>query len=379
MMKYILTSLLTCLFFVSISRSQLTVSTLENVDSIWIDDEISVGPDGSIFGSRFTDSIIYKRSPSGQISIFASNIVSPNGHDFDSNGNLIVASFYGNKLWKISPNGTASILVNNILNPSGVLKMPGSDTMIVTRYTANMILKVAPNGTLDTLSIGGILNGPVGLVYDDNDELFVANFNNRRIIHIEPNGSQSTLATLPGTGWLGFMTYFDGHFYGTAYNQHKLYDVRQSDTLVSLLCGTTMGNADGDIATAQFNRPNGIVMSSTGDSIFVSDYASGNVRVITGFRADLGGPSFFDQEGVLLHLYPNPANSTVQLEFTIAGSDNLLVHIMTENGKIVQTHNLVGIKGKNSTEIQIDNLTSGSYYVLVEINNIMYSKRFVIY
>jgi len=359
------------------AQAQVNVQTVENVDTAFIDDGLIVGSDNYIYGAHFYGSRIYRISPSGIVSIFADGFNTPNGLAFDSMGNLFVADHSGNAIYKVDPSGTVTPHVLSLGQPSGILKEFDSDTMIVTRYAANLILKIAPDGTIDTISTGGILNGPVGLAYDDDNNLFVANFNDRKLIQIESDGTQGLLAQFPGPGNLGFMTYGNGMFYGTGYDSHKIYQIRQSDTLISLLAGSSIGEVDGDTSIAKFNRPNGIAFNSLKDTLYISAFGTGNVRRITNIINTTGIESI-KLDHLELSIFPNPVKESINLRFTLLSAEKLTFSLFDLSGKLVLSTNYLGIKGDNSAEINISQINSGIYFLELSNGRSMVAKKIVI-
>ncbi|MCG8575729.1 MAG: T9SS type A sorting domain-containing protein [Flavobacteriales bacterium] len=354
--------------------AQIVVSTFEDIDTLFIDDAIIFDEEGNLYGSHFEGSRVYKISPDGTASVFADDLVSPNGMTFDSFGNLHLADFSGNKVYRIDPSGVKTELIPSIHRPSGALKRPDSDTVLISRYFADIILKVAPDGNIDTLAEGDLLNGPVGMIYDEEDELYVGNFDDRRIIHLLEDGSQSELAQIPGPGVLGFIAYDDGIFYGTAYNGAKVYQVRKSDSLVSILAGTTVGETDGDTSVAQFNRPNGICMSPTKDSIFVSDYSTGNVRIISGFKS----VGLFNIKLKEFSVFPNPAKNQINIHLNLSDARKVQLQLLNSFGQSVHSEVIGDVNGEVSQILAIPNVAQGIYTLHLSFEEENYFKQIFI-
>jgi hypothetical protein len=78
-----------------------------------------------------------------------------------------------------------------------------------------------------------------------------------------------------------------------------------------------------------------------------------------------------------LTLYPNPASSTIVLEFTNSSNLNSVINITDVTGKLVRSQNLVTSTGKNITNIDIQSLDSGIYFVQLTINGKQTIKKFV--
>lgn len=371
--------LLVCVEFV---QAQVQVSTHASSDTIRIDDDLIFDGEGNLYGSNFSGGQVYRISSDGSVNLFVDSITNANGLAFDSKQNLFVIDHGGNKIYKVAPDGTKSTFVSPLNRPSGIIKQLGSDTMLVTRYVNNgVILRVAPDGNYDTLFLGGLLNGPVGLVYDELGELYVGNFNDRKIIHLRKDGTQKLFATIPpasaGTSYLGFIAYADGMFYGTSFNANKIYQVRKSDTLISLFAGTLRGNIDGDTAVARFNQPNGIEVNQTGDTVFVSDYGSGNVRTITGFKKATS-ISQLNVTAKKLHIYPNPAYSDVNITVQSHKVQKANIRVMDLNGKVHLEKNYQLRNGSQNIKLSVLGLSSGVYFIAFKVDEELYYKQFVI-
>lgn len=361
----------------ALANSQVNVSTYENVDTVIVDDAVLVGPNGNVYGSHFEGTRVYKMSPEGSISIFADGLNGANGLEFDSSDNLYVIDHHGGKVHTVTPEGVQTELVSSINRPSGIIKKQDSDTMYVTQYVDHTIVKVAPDGSVSPFISGDLLAGPVGLAYDEDGELYTGNFDNRKIIHISEDGTQSEFATIPGGSWLGFICYEEGHFYGTSFNSSKVYQVRKSDTLISLLAGSTIGEVDGDTSIAKFNRPNGITTSTTGDSLFVSDYGTGNIRIITGFK-NYAGLQSVELSQTSINIYPNPAVQNLNVKLNLADKREVDLRIINAKGQIFEQKRVLSGSGTNVFDLNVSSLSNGIYFLEIQIDDSVFYKQFII-
>lgn len=340
-----------------------TVSTFWNDPTNKVDDAMVLDAQGNLYGSHYMGSNVYKITPSGVSTIFASGFNTPNGLAFDSQNNLYVCDMTGGRIYKISYSGT---FLDTIVvpNPSGIIKSLDSDTMIFSQYQSNIVNKLTPDGIVIPIVSGAPLNGPVGLAYDGFGTLYVANFNDREIYSLEAN-TLNYIATVPGpvSGWLGFITFAQGHLWGTGYNDHKIYKINPFfvDSVVAYI-GTTAGNMDGGLATAQFNKPNGIIPSLGGDSLFISDYVTGRIRVLT-----FGDMSALNENAPnTFCMYPSPALDYLRIEY--AGPV-----------KAIEIHDLSGqlLHTSKEASINVSQLATGIYWVIVDTGNSKLRARFV--
>jgi hypothetical protein len=81
------------------------------------------------------------------------------------------------------------------------------------------------------------------------------------------------------------------------------------------------------------------------------------------------------KEGV--SIYPNPANTNINVELTYANSSNTYVNVTDITGKVVKEINLGTVSGTETISISLENLTNGVYFVEVINSNSKEVKKFV--
>jgi hypothetical protein len=136
-------------------------------------------------------------------------------------------------------------------------------------------------GTLDGIGSTAQFNLPFGLTVQ-RDSLFIADTNNHRIRVV--NIKSGTVSTLAGNSegfnnGVGVSALFDSpagiavrgdSLFVADSDNHRIRLVQISNGIVSTLAGDgTPGDVNGTGLTAQFNFPNGVLLS--GDSLFVSE------------------------------------------------------------------------------------------------------------
>jgi T5SS/PEP-CTERM-associated repeat protein len=134
---------------------------------------------------------IYKYTPSGSKSTFASGLVSPLGLAFDSAGNLYVG---GGEIYKFTPSGTKSVFATNDVSAQG-LAFDSAGNLYVASGNLN-IYKFTPSGS-ESLFVNGMNNGfsqPQGLAFDRSNNLYVADGESDEIFKVTPSGSVSYFA-----------------------------------------------------------------------------------------------------------------------------------------------------------------------------------------
>jgi hypothetical protein len=70
-----------------------------------------------------------------------------------------------------------------------------------------------------------------------------------------------------------------------------------------------------------------------------------------------------------LKLFPNPGSDLVTLEFNLSESQMINIQVITPLGQIIRELETQGFVGQNNTSIDIRNLESGIYFVLVKSND----------
>jgi sugar lactone lactonase YvrE len=338
-----------------------------------VDDALALDKAGNLYGSHYMGISVYKLTPQGDLSIFATGFNTPNGLAFNSREELYIVDNRGNRIYKVDKSGVFLDTIS-ITNPSGIIKSHDSDTMIFTHYMGNHISKLAPDGSIIPWHSGGLLNGPVGLCYDDSSNLYVGNFTDREIYRVRET-TLEYIATIPGPSsgsqrYLGFITYAKGWIYGTSFNLDRIYRVHPAYVdSVQWFTGNGRGSLDGHTSIARFNQPNGILASPTGDTLYVSDFGTGKIRRITPFTTAI------DQEKDSFHIsfFPNPVKNHLQLrsEKMLKNADFNLYDAL---GKILITRN--GLNG-NTFRFDLTNLPSGIYTLVISQNGYQSQKLIV--
>lgn len=361
----LLTSLLVC----SLMGFSQTVTTLIPSGS-GIDDMLFRASNGKIYGSGFDNGHLYVID-GGQVSLVTDTLRNANGIAEDSGGNLFVADHLPGRIWKISPFGKITHFAN-ISRPSGIIKMPDSDTLLVTGYTNHRIYKLAPDGNITVWLQGGLLSGPVGLTYDEHNTLYIGNFTNGRILKVDSTGTLSTVVAIPG-GNLGFVIYSRGFLYATMFQSHKIYKIFPETGLFTLYAGSFPGSVDGPLATATFNGPNGVLASSTGDSLYISDYHTKSIRLITGLTTALE-PTMWQDLEVRFPTVVETDNWSLDITVSSASSPTLQIHDLA--GRIVYSTNISLHPGNNHLSIS-PSLSAGVHFLTISDGERRFVQKFV--
>lgn len=340
-------------------QAQLVTTILDAATQV--DDALFRDPAGNLYGSHYMGSNVYRIAPDGGVTTFVSGLNTPNGLAMNALGQFYVADNNGNRIYQVDSDGTPLDTIA-VTNPSGLLKAWDSDTILFTQYLPNKLGKLAPDGTITIVLEGAPLNGPVGLAYTDDGTLYVANYTDRKI-HRVVGGALEYVATVPGPSGsvLGFITAGGSTLYGTGWSNQAIYAIEPAytDSVRLVAGGNGQGNTDGDAATAQFNQPNGILAVAGGDTLYVSDFGSKNIRMITGVLTGV------DEHRALepLRILSDPAGGSVMvaLEGSWGPGSSCTVH--DAQGRELLSRSIAG--ETRLLTLPIAALSAGSYTVVL--------------
>lgn len=351
-----------------IAQSQ-TVSTLFEGTP---DDGITLDSNGNIYAAHYLGDTVFKFTPEGEMTPFITGLNTPNGLAFNSNEELYVCDGQGHAIYKYDIDGNLLTAYPITGNPSGIIKSFDDDSMIFTIHTHNSIHKLAPDGTITDISLAPEIDTPVGLAMDENGTLYVGNYSNRKIYKVLENGDVSYIAQLPTDGGalpnLGFITYGQGKIWGTTMGSDKIFHVNPNGIDdYTLFAGSVQGSADGDISVATFNTPNGIYYDSIDDKIYVTDFGTKDLRIISGVVL---GNDDLSQKNTFL-VMPNPVKEAFQIK-----SQNLLFEKIE-----VAIYDVIGgmiYKNKQHTfdkEINSSEWSQGVYLIHIKTPEGVFVKR----
>ncbi|MCA9726998.1 MAG: hypothetical protein KC729_04890 [Candidatus Eisenbacteria bacterium] len=298
------------------------------------------GPNLSGHGTR-----VFKVTPEGDVSVFASGFDGASGNDFDSHGNLFQSNINAGRIDKIAPDGTVTPFASGLSAPVGITIDDG-DTLYVCNCGSGSIQKIAPDGTSSVFATSPVFQCPNGITRDDTGNLYVSNFNNGSLIKITPTGSLSILAVVPG-GNNGHVVYYDGLLYVASRGGNRIFTVTLEGA-VSLLAGSGLaGNDDGPLSEATFSLPNDVVPDPTGRYLYVNDVVDAKNPSDTApmllRRIDLGSPASapsLDESmrvnGVrVVSVHPNPFATTATISLSVDRTMPVRVTIHDVQGREV--------------------------------------------
>lgn len=310
----------------SILVSAQEVSTL--VNSFNASGGVSFGPDGNIYVADFGNLLsnadgttVYRVTPQGVVSTFATGFSGASGNAFDASGNLIQANITAGRLDQVSPSGVRTTIASTGLQgPVGVAVASNGD-IFVANCGGNSISRIS-NGVVSAFVTGSGLSCPNGLTFDPDGNLYTINFNNGNIYKIDPQGQIALLATTPGSsfrpsGGNGHIVYGNGRMYLTSNANSQIFEMTLDGQLSVLAGSGSLGSQDGAAEQATFSLPNGIAISPDGRYLYVNSAHATSPNPLNGNTFQLNpshlrvidlGPSFTINAG-LNDAWYNPATN----------------------------------------------------------------------
>ncbi|MEM8556766.1 MAG: T9SS type A sorting domain-containing protein [Bacteroidota bacterium] len=353
-----------------------------------IDDGLTLGPDGALYGSRFGGfptpvgrTVTRVSLPDATTSVYADGFNRANGLAFGPDGTLYVANYASGTISAVAPDGTASTFASapGPTTVSGLLYDTARDLLVVASYDGNWVKTVDANGTFADL-VEDDLNFPAGLAFDDDGRLYVADFELGKIHRIDgyPNAGSLVLVADLGTD-VGFLAYGGDRLFATGIDDNRVYEVTLDGT-VAVLAGTgTRATLDGPGDMAQFSRPNGIVATSAGDTLYVSQAGDRALRRIVR-TVDTSAEDTTPESGArLLPPAPNPTTGSTTLRLRLPVPTELDLVVADVLGRQVQrlAHGLHSA-GEHTLRVALDGVPAGVYFVTLRTRYAVETQRLTV-
>ncbi|MBJ2173011.1 T9SS type A sorting domain-containing protein [Aureibaculum sp. A20] len=131
--------------------------------------------DNNMFYSNVFGDIV-KVTPSKVFSDYATGFSTPEGFDFDSNGNLFIAARNEAKLIKVEPNGTKTTLLSGLYEIRAIVVDANDDVYYNVRQgfnTYKIIKYKQSDGSLEDIVVTGI-ESVNNMIFNDQGDLFIA-------------------------------------------------------------------------------------------------------------------------------------------------------------------------------------------------------------
>lgn len=225
---------------------------------------------GNIYAADFGD-VVWKITPEGERSEFASGMYGTSGNAIDNEGNLLQASFYGDAVTKIDRKGRAAPFATRGLNrPAGIAVNRQTGEVYVANCRDNSVAKIAPDGSASAFAKSALFNCPYGMSFDREGNLYVVNFQDNRMMKIDPKGAVVPFATVSEKG-LGHLCFKGDRFYVTAFWSHEIYEVGLDGSVKRILGNGERRIVDGAGPAARLSFPAGIACHPWAPRLYVNE------------------------------------------------------------------------------------------------------------
>jgi len=381
-------------FFVqpTTTQAQQVSTMLENLSA----GNLTLDAGGTIYASDFLGScasfntcsngnVLRRIFTTGRVDTFITWISAPGptGSVWDDSGNFYVSLYSQNSVVKRDTEGRVSTVATGIHGPTGMV-LDGSGNLLVAEggYTfpagpGQNIQRVTSAGEVSAYANSSEFNGANGLVRIQSGDLFVANWFTGVIHRVTPAGEVIRLAILPGNA-SGWMTSVPDGMLVCARNANQIIKVSYSGELSVFAGNGGGGYSDGDAASAMFLRPNGIVATTSGDTVYVAETEARRIRLITNGSVSTID---FDFERTpdsfrLLPAYPNPFNPGTSISYEIGRDAKVNLSVYDRRGNLVETLvNQNKSAGSHTVEWQANGLSSGVYFVRITSGSLVQTQK----
>lgn len=363
--------------------SQINVSSLTS--SFKGSGGLSIDNNGNLYIGDFGDFLdtgdndgqfnnVMKLDKNLNLSVFSTGFIGASGNDFDSNGVLYQSDIGANAIFKIVNGVRTFVTSTGISQPVGIV-FDSNDNFFVCNCGNNTIRKITSTGDSTLFASGTPLFCPNGITIDEDDNLYISNFSNGNIVKITPTGVATVLNSTPGGTTSGAS---NGHLdyyaatrtlYIASHGSNKIYSLEiDNPSNLEVLAGSGVrGNSNGDALTASFSRPNGVVVSKTGDSIYINSALPLTnipnrplnpqvIRLIKGIQGGSLSVESFAPNNFNLKILPNPVRDGFSVKANLTVTE---VKVYDLRGTIVKLFK------KPLTLYNIRNLASGVYFIKI--------------
>ena len=162
---------------------------------------LALDASGNLFEADENSGTIFKFTPAGTKTTFAIGLNHPFGLAFDAAGNLFAADDGSGTIFKFTPAGTKTTFATELSSPIG-LAFSASGNLLVS--DSGTIFKFTPTGAKTTFTSG--LDVPTALAFDSSANLFEASGNDGSIFVYTPGGTPESIfaSGLSGPAGLAF-------------------------------------------------------------------------------------------------------------------------------------------------------------------------------
>lgn len=358
----------------------IRLPTTQSMDGLYVDDAGTLYATGGYLGDK-----LYTVDPAERrIDTYATGFDGPI-HLVRARSGVVYATDFSpqsatGSVSRVNAEGRAEHIATVPAGPSDIIEGLGGD-LYVTQYgglatgDGNAITRVRPDGAVSALATGGLLTAPVGIAMTEDGTVYAANIFDGRIVAVAPDGTQSLFASLPTDTDVSYLTighlaYADGVLYATHLSAHQVHAFDVETGVGRVLAGSgANGATDGPAAEARFSFPNGVAVSVTGDTVFVSEYnAAGTGR--DRLRMIIAATSTVARAPILtaasVQIAPNPAaGDRIGVTAVLAKAAPVQLELVDVAGAVVARDTAPGQAGTNHLSLPAGGLAAGLYVARV--------------
>jgi CubicO group peptidase (beta-lactamase class C family)/sugar lactone lactonase YvrE len=230
---------------------------------------VSIGPRGSIYVSNF-GATVWKVSPEGEVVTVISSLQGSSGNTIDAEGNLLQASFLDGRIVRMTPDGHMATFVEGGLDgPVGIVADDDGD-LYVCNCRSNSVARVDHQGVVTTLAKSDLFECPNGITLGPDGQLYVVSFDNGHVVRVTKQGSVSRIATLP-EGGNAHIAFAQGAFFVTKIGTNRVYRLFPGGRYEPFAGTGNLGLEDGPLSEAALSRPNGIAASPDERALYLNN------------------------------------------------------------------------------------------------------------
>ncbi len=365
-----------CMLLLAVIMHAQTVTTVTE-GSFY--DGLGSTSNGDVYCSNFQGNEVFKYElATGNVTTFATGFTNPNGIGVTDDDRIYICEAGGGTIHIYNTNGDALGTVTGLNNPTGVKYDAQQDRLLWVSYNQGSLNVLDPDtNETEVLIQGTPLNGPSGIAFI-GDQTYISNYNNRKIYRLEADDTLTEIAQLPANAAqnnvLGFLTSKGDFLYGTQIGEHRIYQINPETGEVILFAGSTAGNQDGDLETARFNFPNGILGDDINDRIYISDAVTSNLRIIENVSLNVDA---FAKADPTIHLFSNPQSDTITIKAELVNAETYTINVYASSGQLVKTTEGTVQGGQLQAIIHTNGWSKGMYLVKIRVGETVVTRKMV--
>lgn len=342
-------------------------------------DGFGITSNGDVYCSNYQGNDVFKYElATGNVTTFATGFTNPNGIGVTDDDRIYICEAGGGTIHIYNINGDVLDTITGLNNPTGVKYDAQEDRLLWVSYNQSSLNILDPDtNETEILIQGAPLNGPSGIAFI-GDQTYISNFNDRKIFRLEENTTLTEIAQLPASAaqsnWLGFLTSKGDVLYATQIGEHRIYKINPETGEIILFAGSTVGNTDGDLETATFNFPNGILGDDINDRMYISDLGTSNLRIIENVSLNVDA---FAKADTNIHLFSNPQSDTITIKGELINAETYRIDVYTSSGKWVKKAQGIVKEGQLLAILDTSTWSKGMYLLKIRIGEHVVTRKVV--